>query len=499
MKKIINYAVTGLLLVSSFAACDLDRTPHNSDVQKPYEDMATTVQYRDGLYSVLRGAENAGRYTLSEYMSDMYCVMQGDGGHATPYVTWTIPRIETADHASNYYFGFNRLIQQANAFVGNVKLAIANGVYKTEVDKTNAQIYLAEAKTLQALALFRLMERFAYPYDPNETTSPKNLGVVLIKEYDPWAVGARATQTETYSYIMSLLDEAISVLPETNANNMYVSRDYALGLRARVHMAMDNYAEAANDIRAFYKKYNLISAANSDEFEEAYRKMSSNPELIFRGYASVTNGYLVYQDLMGATASGTNVKYNPRVTPLQWVCDLYDAADYRKKVYIVDKVNGDGGKGYVVNKFLGDPELREDPKKENFKTGCRFFSLAEAYLILAEADIMTGNTAEAMEVLKELSKSRGAEVSGADYMQILKDERTREMIGEGSRLNDMIRWNMDLVVSPVQAVLHKIAVPTILQTDDPTRVPAGFYAFTWEIPNRDLVVIPELVRNWPKQ
>ena len=73
------------------------------------------------------------------------------------------------------------------------------------------------------------------------------------------------------------------------------------------------------------------------------------------------------------------------------------------------------------------------------------------------------------------------------------------MIGEGSRLNDMIRWNMDLVVSPVQAVLHKIAVPTILQTDDPTRVPAGFYAFTWEIPNRDLVVIPELVRNWPKQ
>lgn len=162
-------------------------------------------------------------------------------------------------------------------------------------------------------------------------------------------------------------------------------------------------------------------------------------------------------------------------------------------------MNGDGGKGYVVSKFLGDPDLREDSSKENFRIGCRFFSLAEAYLILAEADIMTGNTAEAMELLKKLSKSRGAEVSGTDYMQILKDERTRELIGEGSRLNDLIRWKMDVVVSPVQAILHKIATPKVLDTSDPTRVPAGFYAFTWEIPNRDLTVNTALVRNWPKQ
>lgn len=499
MKKIFNFAVAGLLLVSSFTACDLDRTPYNSDIQQPYEDMATTLQYRDGLYSILRDAEQPNRYTLSEYMSDMYAVMQGDGGHATPYVTWNVSRIESADHAENYYFYFNRLIQQANAFVGNVTKAYAGGIYKTEVDKANALIYLAEAKTLQALALYRLMERFAYPYDANATTSPQNLGVVLVKEYDPWASGARATQKETYDYILSLLNEAIPALAETNSNNIYVSRDFALGVRARVHMLMGNYTDAAADIRAFYQKYNLISVTSADDFAAAYRKASANPELIFRGYASVTTGSFTYQDLTGASLVGNSIRYNPRVTPLQWVCDLYNDADYRKSTYIFKGVNGDGGKGYVVSKFLGDPDLREDSSKENFRIGCRFFSLAEAYLILAEADIMTGNTAEAMELLKKLSKSRGAEVSGTDYMQILKDERTRELIGEGSRLNDLIRWKMDVVVSPVQAILHKIATPKVLDTSDPTRVPAGFYAFTWEIPNRDLTVNTALVRNWPKQ
>ncbi|WP_373701312.1 RagB/SusD family nutrient uptake outer membrane protein [Porphyromonas loveana] len=500
MKKILYAAMSAFMLLGLFS-CDLQRDPDGQDDQKDYfASLTETKQFRDGLYSVLRGAENPERFVWQDFQSDMFAVTTNDGNTSSRFVTWSLGHMESSDEIASYYLAYYTLLQQANYFVGNIERTIERGIYTTDAQVTSARMYRAEGLVMQALALSRLMERFAYKYDPNAAASPQNLGVVLVKGYEPFSSAPRNTQTECYQYILDRLGEAIEVLPaKSTEGNIRISKNFALALRSRVNLNMGNYSAAIPDAQAVVDAYPLIDATTAAAFEKIYRSDDDNPELVFRGYASSTIGTTVATTINGAFANATyEVLFSPIAAPFQWVVDQYQASDFRKSVYISKKYYTlPGVKAYMVTKHLGNPAYRTNPNVHDFKVASRFFSVAEAYLILAESKAKTGDESGAKAVLTTLSQKRGAVLEDGAAMDLVMAERNREMIGEGSRLNDMLRWNLPNNHDDMENQPDLVDAGVAKNDKLKQAVPAGHFAFTWEIPLRDRQVNPQILKNWP--
>lgn len=502
MKKIFYAAVSALLLLGLFS-CDLQRDPDGSDNQKDhFASFVETKQFRDGLYATLRGTENPTRFVWQDLQSDMYAVTTNDGNTSSRFITWSLGALESSGEIASYYLAYYSLLQRANYFVTRIERSMELNLY-LEKELKDVKIFHAEGKTLQALALSRLMERFAYKYDPAATTHPYDLGIVLVKDYNPMIAAPRNTQKECYDYILECLNQAIDVLPnKSNEGNIRVSKHYAHALRARVNFAMGNYDAAKEDAKVLVDNYPLIDVTTAKNFAKVYRDDANNPEIVFRAFASGTIGTVAETTLSGFLwHSGAQlVVSSPISAPFQWVVDLYDDTDYRKSCYITKDfyvIGGGVDKGYVVGKYLGNPAYQSNPNVPDFKVTSRFFSVAEAYLIMAESMAKSGDAAGAKDLLKTLCEKRGGQLEDGDIMDLVMAERTRELIGEGSRLNDMIRWNLpnnhdDMENQPVFLQIGLAKADKLKQP-----VPAGHYAFTWEFPVRDRQVNPQIIKNWP--
>lgn len=70
------------------------------------------------------------------------------------------------------------------------------------------------------------------------------------------------------------------------------------------------------------------------------------------------------------------------------------------------------------------------------------FRIAEVYLNLAEAYAMSGDNGSATNYLLQLRVARVPQyvANVTDIMTEIKQERLRELIGEGFRLWDLKRW-----------------------------------------------------------
>ena len=72
--------------------------------------------------------------------------------------------------------------------------------------------------------------------------------------------------------------------------------------------------------------------------------------------------------------------------------------------------------------------------------------LAEQYLIRAEAycrSTAKKNLGKAAEDLRQLASARGASVAGLsdkNWLEVISEERVKELFMEGFRLNDLKRW-----------------------------------------------------------
>lgn len=100
----------------------------------------------------------------------------------------------------------------------------------------------------------------------------------------------------------------------------------------------------------------------------------------------------------------------------------------------------------TLKKFL-DP-LRPDRTYEQGSRDYMVFRLADTYLMLAEAQLLLGKTKEATEAINVVrrraawaGKTAAMEIKEADMnMELLIEERGRELLGEQTRWMDLKRW-----------------------------------------------------------
>lgn len=573
----IKNIVLALFALAALSACQVGFVPEGVKEQKPLENFQEVVWLRDAMYTAVRGAESPGNLFLGDMQADLYQLTSSDNGSLAPFFEWNHGQLVDNSAIAGYFGAFATVIKDANYFVMRVNEFKADSVkYKqlSTEERTKLEGYVGEARTLRALANYRLMCRFSKRYDANANLP----GIIIVKEYDPLLVKTnkkRATQKEVYDYCLDELKAAVKVLPDKDDVELkqqgipcYIHRDYAYAVMSRIYLEMHEYDKAIETVDEFINNYPLGSGSLED-FKKIWIDESSD-EIMVKTFATTKVGavggilhglffqaYDDYDQDKGEVKTVLQEITLPSWYPNQYLLDLYDASNYvsgddykndlrmaindkgittygswfeepwgdspnKKNVLVIypkqKKNKAKRPQAYTdlyltmrfVSKFRGNPRLDRNPDNNQFSYAhsTHLFDIAEAYLIKAEAQAWKGDAAGAKVTIEALRTARGltAPLINADSQdamkQIVKDERTREMIGMGTRMTDLKRWGdpmsrkgkgiQKLLMSDPYGPREIYSIGDVLDMV----VSPDDEMFIWEFPVQDRATNPDLEPNW---
>lgn len=549
MKRYIK--TIGLLILSllAFSACQVGFVPEGIKEQGPLKSFQEAKWLRESMYATLRSAESPGNLFLGDMQADLFHLTASDGNTYFPFYSWNKANLVSNDMIAGYFGSFATIIKDANYFIMRVdEMKKDEKLMATLKDdeKMNLEIYVAEARAMRALAHYRLMTRFSKRYSDNDG---QELGIILMKEYDPLLEKTnkkRATQKEVYEFCLNELEEAAKVIPSKAAYTdlrqdeipCYLIQDYCYAVRARILLEMHRYEDAIKEVERFITNYPL-----GEPTPEGIKKIwitEDSPEIMIKTFATtkvgrvygILHGLWIYDQVNPNTGAPVQFELaSPTWFPNQYLIDLYkksmdsgdpEAAknDVRIAAWLEDTDGHPGTKKFPVlygeingnetitfiSKFRGNPRLDTDPKLNRYSYAhtTHLFDIAEAWLIKAEAQAWGGDWAAAKATLEEFRKSRGLELdlvasNQEEMKQIVKNERTRELVGMGTRMTDLKRWGdpVDRTNKPLQEGLTKGEASTTVTTSYlDLKKEASDVMFTWEFPLQDRFANPELEANW---
>lgn len=268
---------------------------------------------------------------------------------------------------------------------------------------------------LRAYAYHQLLQSFTLPYQ-KEGGNDQRLGLVLRETADINSPANRASLQETYDQVIDDLRLAISLLPENMLPKTRPTKVAALSLLARVQLDVFDFQGAAQSAEEALSLYTDRLDFNSLNVNLARPFQPFNEEMIF--YTSlITPGFL----------------RSPETLVNREIMDLYEPGDLRKKVFFLDRGNGN----YTFSKYLSG--------------SIRVFgglSVGELQLIGAEANYRIGNPAKSLDYLNDLLELRYEEgqftpldLEGNELLSRILEERRKELIGRAIRWSDLRRLN----------------------------------------------------------
>ncbi len=512
MKKIFSILTAGLLVFSLFS-CDLTRDPDGQIEQGPLKTIKEIRYLGDGLYTHLRTAEVPLNTSYSDYQAGYYVRTIWDGGQVLGMTDWEESRMLSDERIDNYFAAYSILAMQANYFISRAQEALDNDVLEGKAKDIKAtKTLIAEAKVMKAVSIYRLMLRYAKgPYNP--ATAAQEMGVFLMDEFSPLAKPERASKLASYSRAIELIDEAIALgLNEKSEAPYHINIDYAYALKARIYLQMQEWQKAVDAVGKFIDKYPLVDTKSEKTAADKVKLLRStysigSSENVLTLYADAKVGSFgqFYGWLDGVWQPEDELDPNskleefilPNAILSDWAIKLYDDKDIRKEAYVGEYKILAQLPVHMLTKYMGDPALDVDKEHTRHRNRLNLFNIAEAYLIRAEAYLQLKKQTEAQNDLEALMGSRGIEApefgSITSDMKLLREERARELIGEGMRLNDMYRWGLDFVAPSPQSVVAPYS--TVSKEE---RVSIEDKRFMWEFPSNDRRANPNLhgKSNW---
>jgi hypothetical protein len=454
--------------------------------------MKDAATLNNGLYSSLR----ARVYGLFMFSTDV----QADQLNATldygnrngfPH-KWTPFLADDYTIRDTWRYQYNTITNINNVLNNSNKIPLTNATDTATMNK-----YLGEAYLMRAYLYHQLVQRFGKDYEPS--TAASDPGVPIVLTFDLFLKPGRSTVEEVYQQILADLTQAETLLAATTGAQRAtkINKDCVLALQARVYLCMHNWTAAVTAANALINNtipgYPLITNA------AAYKNMWLNDtgtETILQLFASMPSELGNANSIYLGLTTQTN-KYTPDFVPQQWVVDQYAVGDIRKAAYLEQKplyIQGVDYPGiWCINKYPGNPALYTAPNT-NYQHKPIIFRVAEMYLISAEAAAQTPATeAAALTTLNLLRVARGETalvgLTGTALIDAIKNERTRELLCEGFRLDDLKRWKMGFARSAPQNILLLITGPDL----DQKVVTAGDDKFVWAIPANDMTTNPNLI------
>lgn len=216
------------------------------DQPKPTETVNASVIFEsvDGVEAFMSGILRLSRSqferTDSGGLYSMYFARVVKGNDLVLGYQWYLYDYENDNRESTYgrttfswEFPYS-MINQLNLLIDGVKKS-------SKLSEPEKDAFLGQGYALRAFYYFQLAMEFqhTYSYDTSLPAPP------IYKE--PALEGkAMSTMGELYDFILSDLNTAVEIVPETRVNKSYINRNVAYAILARVHQVMGNWQEAAN-------------------------------------------------------------------------------------------------------------------------------------------------------------------------------------------------------------------------------------------------------------
>ncbi|MBR5183174.1 MAG: RagB/SusD family nutrient uptake outer membrane protein, partial [Bacteroidales bacterium] len=370
---------------------------------------------------------------------------------------------------------------------------------------------------MKAASMFEIVKLFAEPYTKNQNA----LGVMLVDSYNPTSDAstypARSTVKETYDFIDNYLTKAASKLSKVQGSkaSIYLTIDAVTALQARVALCKGDWQTAATKAASLVDggKYPLITFENVDlESENAQNQIDdvlaafnnlwtndSGEECIMQLWADYEAGSLPSSLSYGYISMNASGVYAPDFIPEQWVIDLYSDVDIRGAVWYGQhflNFSSVSGNAIILKKFPGNRALQDaSVTTSDYINKIKPFRIAEQYLIAAEAYAALGNDEAAYNYYSKLVAARtlgfeGMALTGETLKKAIKEERVKELIGEGFRFYDLKRYgegfargnaqNADIITGAGSELTEKMVCA------------ANNFRWLWPIPQAEIDSNPQI-------
>ncbi len=497
------------MLGALVTSCDMNLEPQGSlstdTSELSFDDM---TKLRMGLYPSFRSLSSGSYITIPELMMDKFNGTL-DNGNRNGLLANKLFNSSTGEFETIYYNEYSA-IAAANFVMQEIEKFKASNTVEGE-DALLLERYEGEAKFFRAYYYWYLFEHFCQPYTADKAQTPA-LGLSLQLTYAPGGISSnypgRSTMEETLNAIKSDLTDAYNALVAYEAmddsdlqpETAYLSSDVVKAFEARVCLAIGDYAGAiaAAEPVVTSKRYELVPAT-------AYESLwldDSGTELIMLPSASASEGggigiYGIYNSTSVATSSD--------YIPCEDILLAYEEGDVRMESFFNAKQLNIQTQNYITfafNKYPGNAAMAGNGRLNKSKP----FRASELYLILAEAYAVQGTTpAKGLDYLNDLLEARyeagtftDLALQGSALIDRIREERAKELIGEGFRFGDLRRWGIGFTRSIDYPVIDQVAQnPVALKNAlNPLggRVvyEAGDSRYTWPIPSAEMDINPQL-------
>ncbi len=504
MKKIfLSIFMVGTLLSS----CSMNELPIGSiSDETAIESEKDALKFRNGIYNKIRSLTAGSTITYPDIQADLFIGTLANGNRMG---TISIGNLNSGDKDLQPFWSspYNG-IANVNYFLPRLEALLANPSFSDD-QKMEMRRYRGESLWARAFFYYSLTEKYCNSYtiiDPNTPAS----GVPLVTTYEPTgeysAYKGRATLAEVYALIEDDLNNAYSDLDAFEKSGLkganvnlapnaaYLSTYSVMALQARLALLKGDWATAID------KAEKVIAGPFELSDPDEYLNMwvtDSGKELIFvpfgnlDQYGSVPNTGSVWLSNNEGTFD---------YVPTSSVLALYDEINDIRYISFFEsnELNTEGNKVLVPTfvKFPGNPEFNAGSSNE-FRNKPKPFRLSEMYLIIAEAGASGTETGKANAALNALRTARiegyvHQDISGQSLLNAVKEERCKELIGEGFRISDLRRWKMGFQRTANYTAEFEntpsILVPTSLQTT----YGASDYRYLFPIPVEEMNTNPQM-------
>ena len=416
-----------------------------------------------GLYNIQRSfwenmANNGSNPIVIDAKDDLTLPRGGEISNYGRMIQGTTP--ENSYVHSDYWKLYYRIMDRANAIIESAEKL--QGMSQERKNKV-----LGEAKFFRANSVFTLFRLFNNIYITTEPTRPDNVAKVITN---------KSSEADIYALVIADLNDAIQKLDYKTSEPGRITKGMARHLRAEVALWQKDWKEAKFQAEAVINSgaHSLLSSTGlvfKGDLNHSETLWALQFKVLVNGGPNKINFNLMpnYAELM--PGSKYTVEQGGRgfgwLTMNNYLRDLLneDPNDTRIKgsYYIQDYVYNDPAT-LPAGKVIGE-KIVHDTWKEfaplaadrnaffiRLNAGCKKYfpddgnptvdtqtknimmaRLAETYLFAAEANLMLGNTGEALAQLNAVRKRAGVKERTTITLQDILDEQARELAFEGRR------------------------------------------------------------------
>lgn len=253
----------------------------------------------------------------------------------------------------------------------------------------------------------------------NDSSAGNNLELPLRLDPDVNQPSVRSSLSQTYDQILTDLHTAVSLLPDKQVSVTRASKATALGLLARTYLYIGDYVNALQYADQALAIDGELLDFNSLNSSDSYPIKEMNVEVLLPTT-------IAYSPIL----SGNNAKIT------QSFYDTYDNNDLRKSIFF--RINSSGMILFKGN-YSGTSQRSSVLAKDEF------------YLIAAESAAQLNDLDKAMERLNGLLVKRWKSGTFTNFtasdiataLELIRNERRKELLLRGLRWADLKRYNRD--------------------------------------------------------